>query len=241
MTHETILIIGDREPDFAPHDRLLEAVEHASADAGVVVNTRWVGNDALALRPSLVAEAAGVILAPRRSRTMRIFPEATLQALRVVRERQIPFLATGDAHDLVIIEVSRDVIGMKGAGSTFYDDNVCDAVVKDLPKGRRTGLIDLLVRPHPVILPFLPPERREEAIDLTHAINLDYVFALEEAGLHPVGVDAVSGWPHLFVYAPNRWHVTAAFLPQMASAPGHPHPLIAGLLAHVAAQGRPAS
>jgi hypothetical protein len=39
----------------------------------------------------------------------------------------------------------------------------------------------------------------------------------------------------LFVYEPNRWHVTAAFLPQLASAPGRPHPLFAGFLGHVVA------
>jgi CTP synthase len=240
MTHDTILIVGDREADFAPHDRLLDALEHASVDAGIVVNTRWVGNDELARRPHLVTDAAGVLLAPRGRRTLRVLPEATLRALRLVREQDVAFLATGDVHDLVLIEVARNVVGVKGAGSTYFDENVEDAVVKDLPRGRRTATLDLLVRQDPVLAPFLPPSRREEAIDLTHGINFDYAFGLEEAGLRPVGLDAVTSQPHLFVYAPARWHVTAAFLPQMSSRAGRPHPLVAGFLAH-AAPGEPRS
>ena len=95
-------------------------------------------------------------------------------------------------------------------------------------------MLDLVVRPDPVLAPFLAPARREEPIDLSYAINLDYASALEEAGLRPAGVDAVTNRPYLFVYEPNRWHVTAAFLPQMASSPGNPHPLFLGLVAHAA-------
>ena len=89
-------------------------------------------------------------------------------------------------------------------------------------------MLDLLVRKDPVLAPFLPASRREEPLDLTYGINLDYASALEEAGLRPAGFDAVTNRPYLFVFEPNRWHVTAAFLPQMASEPGRPHPLFIG-------------
>jgi CTP synthase len=238
MSHKTILVIGDHEAGFNPHDRLLDAIEHGSDDVGVVVNTRWVGNDDLAARPHLVTDAAGVLLAPRATKTYRVFPEPTVQALKLVRERNVPFLATGDAHDLVLIEIARNVMGMKDAGSRFFDEEAADPVVKELPKRRsltkRVGVLDLLVRQDKVLLPFLTPSRREETEDLYHGINLDYASALEEAGLRFAGIDAVSNRPHLYVYEPNRWHVTAAFLPQMRSDPGSPHPLFAGFLSHVA-------
>jgi CTP synthase len=236
---KTILIIGDHEAGFGPHDRLLDAIEHASAETDVVVNTRWVGNDDLLARPHLVSDAAAVVLAPRATHTYRVVPEPTLQALKLVRDRNVPFLATGDAHDLVLVEVARNVMGMKEAGSRFYDEEAGDPVVKELPRRRSVtrrsgGLLDLLVRHDPVLAPFLPPTRREEPLDLLYAINLDYASALEEAGLKPAGFDAVTNRPYLFVFEPNRWHVTAAFLPQLASAPGQPHPLFMGLLAHAA-------
>jgi CTP synthase len=246
MTLKTILIIGDHAAGFRPHDRLLDAIEHASTEAGVVVNTRWVGNDDLAHRPHLVTDAAGVILAPRAPSTYRVVPEPTIQALRIVRERNIPFLATGDAHDLVLVEVARNVMGMKEAGSRFYDEDAADPVVKELPRRRTVtkrsgGLLDLLVRQDPVLAAWMPAARREEPVDLAHAINLDYASALEEAGLRPAGFDAVTNRPYLFVYEPSRWHVTAAFLPQLASAPGRPHPLFSGFVAHASGRVPPKS
>jgi CTP synthase len=237
MTLKTILIIGDHAAGFRPHDRLLDAIEHACGDARIVLNTRWVGNDDLASRPHLVTDAAGVILAPRSPSTYRVMPEPTIQALRLVRERNVAFLATGDAHDLVLVEVARNVMGMRDAGSRFYDEDVPDPVVKELPRRRTVtkrsgGLLDLLVRQDPVLAAWMPASRREEPIDLQHAINLDYASALEEAGLRPAGFDAVTNRPYLFVYEPSRWHVTAAFLPQLASAPGRPHPLFSGFVAN---------
>jgi CTP synthase len=244
MTLKTILIIGDHEAGFAPHERLRDSIEHASAALGVVVNTRWIGNDDLLSRPHLVTEATGVVLAPRSTHTYRVLPVPTLQALRLVRERNVPFLATGDAHDLVLVEVARDVMGMRDAGSRFYDEEAGDPVVKELPRKwsitrRAGGLLDLVVRPDPVLAPFLEAARREEPADLSYGINLDYASALEEAGLRPSGVDAVTNRPYLFVYEPNRWHVTAAFLPQLASSPGRPHPLFLGTVAHAAGRVPP--
>jgi CTP synthase len=245
MSHKTILIIGDFEAGLGAHERLLEAIEHASAAEEVVVNTRWVGSDHLAARPHLVAEAAGVVLAPRAKHSYRVFPEPIVQALRLVRERNVPFLATGDSHDLVIVEVARNVMGMKDAGSRFYDEDATDPVVKELParrtETRRTATLDLLVRKDKVLDGFLPPQRREEVLDLLQGINLDYASALEEAGLRPAGFDAVNNRPFLFVYEPNRWHVTAAFLPQWASRPGRPHGLFSGLVGHAAGRRAPKS
>jgi CTP synthase len=166
-----------------------------------------------------------------------VLPEPTVQALRIVRERNVPFLAVGDSHDLVLVEVARNVMGMKDASSRYFDEDAADPVVTEMPRRRgltkRALTLDLLVRPDPVLAPYLPASRREEAVDLTHAVNLDYASALEEAGLRAAGVDAVTNQPHLYVYEPNRWHVTAAFLPHMTSAPGRPHPLFSGFVAHV--------
>ena len=137
-----------------------------------------------------------------------------------MRERNVPFLATGDAHDLVLVEIARNVMGMKDAGSRFYDEEAADPVVKELPRRRTTTKrVGRPARParapgpgpravHPAVAP-------RGAARPAYGINLDYASALEEAGLRPAGFDAVTNRPYLFVYEPNRWHVTAAFLPQM--------------------------
>lgn len=239
MTFSQVLILGEYDAGLDAHVLLQETVAAAAERLGSVVNTRWLGSDDLALRPGVAAEADGVILAPRSSRPNRSLPVPILGALRIVRERKVPFLATGDSHDLVLIEVARHVLGMERACSTYFDEDCAEPVVKELAQStrpitdRRPRLMDVDVADDPVLRDHLPPGRREEAVRLTHGLNPDYAYALEEAGLRIVAVDAVTGRPCLWRLEQSPWHVTAAFLPQLPAPPEDPHPLIDGFVAHV--------
>ncbi|HYC76898.1 MAG TPA: hypothetical protein VEI02_04635 [Planctomycetota bacterium] len=236
MAYKQVLILGEHDPGHDAHVAIADALRDASDRAGAVVNTRWLGGDDLAERPGLVAEADGVVLAPRGPRAHRVFPAPVVAALRTVRERRIPFLGLGDAHELVLIELARNVLGMAGAGSTYYDDDLKDPVVKELPEprsGRRPRLLDVAIRDDAVLGPYLPRGRREEPARLTHGVNADYAVALEEAGLRVAGTDVLTQRPCLWALEGAPWHVTAAFLPQLGGRPGAPHPLFAGFVAHV--------
>jgi CTP synthase len=162
-----------------------------------------------------------------------------LGALRIARERKVPFLAVGDAHELVLIEVARNVLGMEKATGAAFEDDAAEAISKELPRpyrpltNRKPTLIDVAVRQDPTLSAFLPPGRREEAARLNYGLNPDYAFALEEAGLRVAGVDAVDGRPCLWRLEGSPWHVTAAFLPQLSGG-REAHPLIRGFVSHVA-------
>jgi CTP synthase (UTP-ammonia lyase) len=239
MGFKQILILGDFDASSEAHGALQDRLAEAAERAGAVVNTRWLDADDLAVRPGAPAEAHGVVLAPRSTRAFRDLPVPYLGALRLVRERKIPFLATGDAHDLVLVEIARNVLGMERANSTYFDEEAADPVVKELPTplrpltNRRPRLMDVEVRDDPTLAPFLPAGRREEAARLTHGLNPDYGYAIEEAGLRVSGVDAVTGRPCLWCLDGAPWHVTAAFLPQLGGDGGAPHPLLEGFAAHV--------
>ena len=239
MTFKQVLILGEYDAGLDVHVALQETVAAAAERRGAVVNTRWLGSDDLALRPGAAAEADGVILAPRSSRPNRSLPVPILAALRIVRDRKIPFLATGDSHDLVLIEVARNVLGMERAGSTYFDEDCAEPVVKELTQpgrpitNRRPKLMDVDVKDDATLREFLPSGRREEAARLTHVLNPDYAYALEEAGLRIAGVDAVTGRPCLWCLDQSPWHVTASFLPQSTGGPEDPHPLIDGFVARV--------
>ena len=244
---KTILIIGDHEPGFGP-------TSACSMRSSTRPPSRGRRQHALGRQrrpPRATAPRHGRRgrdpRAPGDSDATASCPSPRVQALRLVRDRNVPFLATGDAHDLVLVEVARNVMGMKEAGSRFYDEDVGDPVVKELPRRRPVtkrsgGMLDLLVRHGPVLAPFLQPSRREEPIDLDlrHQPRLRLGARGGRAACRPA-FDAVTNRPYLFVFEPNRWHVTAAFLPQMASEPGQPHPLFAGLPARMPPAACPAT
>jgi CTP synthase len=241
MPFKQVLILGDFDAGLDAHAALRDAVAEASERAGQVVNTRWLAADDLALRPGAAADAHGIMVAPRHPGGHREFPEPVVSALKIARERKTPLLATGDGHELVLIEVARHVLGMEGAGSTFYDEEAKDPIIKELSQplrpmtNRRPRLMDVDVRHDATIAPYLPAGRREEAARLTHGLNPDYGYALEEAGLRVAAVDAVGGRPCLWALDGSPWHVAASFLPQLGGRPDHPHGLIEGFIAHVVA------
>lgn len=240
MTFKQVLILGDFDGDDDAHAALRDAVADASERSRAVINTRWLSADDLALRPGVVAECHGVVVAPRSPRAHRTFPTPVVAALKIARERRLPLLATGEGHELVLIEVARNVLGIVGAGSAFYDDDVPEPIIKELPQapravaGRRPRLMDVDVRADATLRPFLPAGRREEAARLVYGLNLDYAYALEEAGLRVAGVDAVGGRPCLWALDGAPWYVAASFLPEFGGRPDHPHPLIEGFVARVA-------
>lgn len=241
MRQHTILILGDHDTEFRTHEATREAVRHAAEAAGAVVNTRWLGADDLQLYPSLVAEASGVILAPPGPRSPKVLPVPLLAGLTTVRTRDLPFLATGESHGLVLIELAREVLGLPGANSTRFEEEAIDPVVHAIG-GRTDGPahpreIQVQILEDPLVTPLYgKPGRVTETTDVHHGLNPDYVSALAESGLRTAAADPNGGRPFLHVLGDRRFHVSAAFLPQLRSKRGAPHPLFKGLL--VAASAR---
>lgn len=238
MRQYTILILGDHDSENEVHAATREAVLHAAAGSArdAVVNTRWLGVDDLQLYPGIVAEAAGVVLAPPGPRSPRILPVPKIRSLSLIRERDLPLLATGESHGLVLVELAREVLGLRNAGSTRFEEDLEHPVVSAVST-RHEGP----VRPHPIEIEVLPdplvaplyggPGRYPEVTDLAYGLNPDYAGALASAGLRTAGVDPHGGRPYLQVLDGRRFHVTAAYLPQLRSRFGAPHPLFSGLMA----------
>lgn len=236
MRPVTMLILGDYDSEYLPHTRTREAILEAAAELHVVANTRWLSPDDLQLYPNLVAEAAGVVLAPPGPRSPRILPVPTLAGLTLIRTRDLPFLATGDSHGLVLVELAREKLGLHLAGSTRYDDDPKHAVVSMVSNSKTEGpqeprMVDLEILDHPVVAPLYGgPRRVRELTDLTHGMSPDYAGQFQKGGLTTAAIDVHGGRPMIHVLSGQRFHVTAAFLPQLRGVRGSPHPLFRGLL-----------
>jgi CTP synthase len=235
MNQNTILFLGDYDGDDRLQQATRGAVLEAAAARRTVVNTRWMDGEHLALYPGMVAECSAVVLAPPPSRRgARPLPDAMLVALTMVRTRKLPFLATGEYHGLVFVELARERLGMRGAGNSLLDERTPDPVVHRVfapQSGNPRREVELEIQPHPLLDPWYGDRRRvTEVTDIRSGLNPDYASAIFEAGLVPVGVDRQDGRPYLHVLEDHPFHVTAAFLPQLRSSKNHPHPLFSALL-----------
>lgn len=236
MNHHTILFLGEFDGEDALHEATRRAVLDAAGAAKVVLNTRWMGADSLALYPGMVTESAGVVLAPPRGRGIDPGIEPVLAALRTVREQGLPFLATGESHGLVFIEAARSILELKNANSAAIDASTPEAVVLPLPPTDDDEIqheieLDITAADTVLAARFSDDHRITELTDIRSGLNPDYAQSVTEAGFRPVGCDRHGGRPYLHVLDGHPYHVTAAFLPQLRTAPDAPHPLFQGLVA----------
>lgn len=235
MRHNTILFLGEYDGENPVHDATRKAVLHAATEHQVVLNTRWMGPDNLALYPGMVAESSGIVLAPAHTRGPKVLSESMLSALTVVRESGLPFLATGESHGLVFIEAARKLLGLEDAGSTVFDESVVDPVVHHLPASEENEAlheVELELSDDDLVGPlYAGTDRVVEQTDIVSGLNPDYAARITDAGFRTVGRDLHGGRPYLHVLEGHPYHVTAAFLPQLGSEDGAPHPLFRGLVA----------
>lgn len=235
MQQNTILFLGKYEGENAAQVATRKAVLDAAAAHRIVLNTSWMGPDNLTMYPGMVAEAGGVVLAPPHGNGPSSLSKPMLAALTVVREKGLPFLATGESHGLVFIEAARSLLGLENAGSTVFDAAVPDPVVHELPSVEGTdGLheIELELAEDDLLGPlYADTDRVVEQTDITSGLNPDYAARITGVGFRTAAKGRQGGRPYLHVLEGHPFHVTAAFLPQFCSEPGAPHPLFRGLVA----------
>jgi len=104
-------LVGDRDDGVTAHRAIPQALEMAGEGGGVVVEPAWLPTDQIGDGAAL-AEFDGlwcVPASPYRSTA------GALVAIRVARERQLPFLGTCGGFQHAVIEYARNVLGWADA------------------------------------------------------------------------------------------------------------------------------
>ena len=111
-----LAIIGEYNPDFEPHVQTDAAIAHAASALGLDVQSEWIstadarithltGFDALWLAPG----------SPYRNLS------GTLDAIRFAREHNVATLGTCGGYQHMVIEFTRNVMGIRDAQHAEYD------------------------------------------------------------------------------------------------------------------------
>jgi CTP synthase (UTP-ammonia lyase) len=228
-----IAVIGDRIDGFEPQDTIEPALRHAAAQLGLAPPAvRWFATDALAESGPVVLYGSSAVWCapggPYRSLA------GALEGIRWTRQNDVPFLGTCAGFQHGVIEFARNVLGYSTAAHAeygeadgadlFIDELLCSLVGQSMA----VEIID---------------EELRGVYGSGHAIERYYCrfglhpqwrHALNEAGLLVAGVDAVDRDVRILRLAGHRFFVLTLFVPQTASAPSAPHPLITGLVAAAA-------
>ena len=216
-----------------------EAIHHAGLQLGVDAVIDYVDSETL--------ESGDVAKALRHLHGL-VVPggfgyrgiEGKINAARYAREHRVPYLGLCLGLHMMVIEVSRNVLGLAGANSTEFDPATPHPVIDLLPeqrsvdaKGGTMRLGHWPCRLVPGSKAFGAYQRSEISERHRHRFefNNDYLHPLNEAGL------VVSGWSpdgqlvEVVEIADHPWMVGSQFHPEFKSRPNRPHPLFLGFIA----------
>lgn len=230
------------------HDAYLsvqEAIKHGGFANNARVDIRWVASDGCETPEGASRELAGVdaICVPGGFGVRGI--EGKLGALRWAREHGVPTLGLCLGLQCMVIEASRNMLGLAGASSTEMDPETSDPVVAtmadqmdivsgegDLGGTMRLGSYPAKLTEGSIVAQAYGTTEVTERHRHRYEVNNAYRDRLEAAGLHISGTSP-SGDLVEFVELDRSMHpyyVSTQAHPEFKSRPTSPHPLFAGLV-----------
>jgi CTP synthase (UTP-ammonia lyase) len=235
-----IAIIGDFDRGKHSHWATEAALFHAAAGLGVAVEPHWIGTPLLA-REGAGDDAAlsgcdaiwGAPGAPFAS------PQGMLRGIEHARTHDVPYLGTCAGFQYALIELSRNVLGVRDADSA---ENMPDAsavanivitqVQCALPvhgKPRLDG--EGVARPvaGTLLESLCGGEDLRGEFHCSLEANADFVPRWERAGLR-IAARGAGGEMRAFELPAKRFFLATLFQPQLSSSYRRPHPIVSGFL-----------
>jgi CTP synthase len=212
---------------------VIEALKHGGFHHGTRVDIRWIASDEIAAG-DVETVLAGVdgILVPGGFGVRGV--EGKVDAIRLARERGIPFLGICLGLQCAVIEFARDVCGLEGANSSEFDPATEHPVIDLLPEQQqvtdlggtmRLGAQPCHVRPgtrawdaygEPVVF-----ERHRHRYE----VNPAYHDTLQRGGLVFSAMSPDERLVEMIELADHPFFVAGQFHAELKSRPTRPHPL----------------
>lgn len=227
-----IAVVGDYQPDHETHPATTAALGHAAVALGVGVEADWLATDAVSVE-GLVGYDGFWIAPGSPYRSL----EGALAAISFARTQDLPLLGTCAGFQHIVLDYARNVLGHRRAQHAEYAPDAEELFVTPLSCSLAGQGFEVR---------FSDPSRARRAYGVPGAteryycnfgLNPDRAAELEAAGLAVTGRDQ-DGEARIVELVGRRFFVGTLFVPQVSSAPGRPHPLVADFVA--AAAERPA-
>ena len=235
-----IAIVGKYTDLVESYKSLNEALKHGGLAHKCRVNIDYVDSELMETDPESVRaklDEADAILVPGGFGSRGI--EGKIEAVRFARETGKPFLGICLGMQCAVIEYSRNVLGLKGANSTEFDEDSAHPVIHLMAgqkgvvaKGgtMRLGAYEARLTPGSRI----EAAYGERTISERHRHRFEYNNAyreqLIEGGLKATGVNPDLDLVEVVELPEHPWFVAVQFHPEFKSQPLAPHPLFASFV-----------
>ncbi|MBC6993665.1 CTP synthase [Neolewinella lacunae] len=166
--------------------------------------------------------------------------EGKIAAIQYIRENQIPFFGICLGMQCAVVEFSRNVAGIAGAGSSEVDPKVAHPVIDLMNDQKKIKTKGGTMRLGAYACTLAQGSKTAEAYGTTkiserhrhrYEFNNAYLDQLKEAGLKIVGTNPDTGLVEVIELEDHPYFVGVQFHPELKSTVENPHPLFVSFVA----------
>jgi CTP synthase len=216
-----------------------EALRHAAAASGCGINIDWIETEEFEKHPEKVKvleDFDGVIVPGGFGKRGAL---GKVRTIEFCRTHDKPFLGICYGLQLSVVEISRDVLGLKDADSTECEPHTTNPVIDLLPEQRgvermggtmRLGSHPIHVKPDTIAYKLYGSEVIHERHRHRWEVNPEYWERLEKAGV-VFSAWSIDGSRKEIIELPsNYFFLGTQFHPEFSSRPWKPSPPYYGLV-----------
>ncbi len=232
-TEVTIGLIGKYVELQDSYKSILEAFIHAGAENEVKVHVEPIHSEYLNADNihAKLSHLNGILVAPGFGERGI---EGKIDAVKYVRENNMPFFGICLGMQMAVIEFARNVLNLKDANSTEMDSKTENPVIglmesqKDVTeKGgtMRLGAWTCNLKPNSIAHKVYKSNSIEERHRHRYEFNNTYKEQIEAAGMIATGSNPETGLVEIVEIPEHPWFVGVQYHPEYKSTVANPHPL----------------
>ncbi len=216
-----------------------EAFIHAGAKNECKVHVKYIPSESLTKDNAVqkLKGLDGVLVAPGfGSRGI----EGKIEAIKYIREKNIPFFGICLGMQCAVIEFGRNVLGLKDAHSTEMDENTKDAVISMMEEQKkiknkggtmRLGAYACELKKGSKAAAIYGKTKISERHRHRYEFNNKYLASYEKAGMIASGINPENNLVEVVELKNHPFFVAVQFHPELKSTVANPHPLFVNFVA----------
>ncbi|MED1201624.1 glutamine amidotransferase-related protein [Heyndrickxia acidicola] len=221
-------LIGDFKEKAAAHRAIPQAIKLASAELNVNVDIEWVPTSSLELEfEQKLAKFHALWAVPASPYTSM---QGALNGIRFAREHGVPFLGTCGGFQHMIIEFSRNVLGISNADHAEENPASSKLLVTPLrcSVSEMTHVFTLKQGSKAAEI-YNDIEITEQYGICNYGLNTKFATLLQKNGMRISGTDT-NGEPRILELTSHPFFIGTLFQPERSAFKKSVHPLIRALL-----------
>ncbi|MDP2189464.1 MAG: CTP synthase [Sphingobacteriaceae bacterium] len=238
-TEVTIGLVGKYVELRDSYKSINEALLHAGAANQCKINIKWVHSETLTPDNAKdhLSELDGVLVAPGFGQRGW---EGKIEAIRYVRENNIPFFGICLGMQCAVIEFGRNVLGLKGANSTEMDPAtpypVIDLMLEQKQVTDKGGTMRLgaypckLKKGTKAYMAYGEQSQVKERHRHRYEFNNDFAEQYQQSDMIFSGIYPGKNLVEMIELKNHPWFVASQFHPEYKSTVVNPHPLFIGFI-----------